>query len=253
MKASSRFLCSTLICITSATSAGAAVLVDDFSDLTLTEYTQTRVLDNLASEVNISFSAASGALNTTYSGGNAAEQVVLLRDDYTLAIGQTLTVDVSQATTTSDLDFGIAVASTKTPTSIVNGGDTDTRDTMQWAAVYIRPNQNSVRSLSYDGAALVSGTGVLTADETAVAKLWIKRDSATSFSLGYTNTSDVSFTSKSVTLSSNVGNAIGFYADLRVNGGALGSLDNLSIVPEPSAAALAGLAALGLAFRRRRC
>jgi hypothetical protein len=233
--------------------ANAAVgLVDNFSDLTLTEYTQTRVLDNGASAANVSFSASTGALFASYSGTNAAEQVVLLRDDISLAVGETLTVDVSQAITTSEMDFGIAVAATKTPTSIVNGGDLDTRDTMQWASIYVRPNQNAVRSLSYNGTTLDSGTGILTAVENTVSKLWIKRDTSTSFILGYTNTSAVDFTSKTVTLSSSVGTAIGFYADLRANGGNLGGLDNLTIIPEPSSSMLGLLFGAGFLVRRRR-
>ncbi|MEO5917359.1 MAG: PEP-CTERM sorting domain-containing protein [Luteolibacter sp.] len=247
------FLLAVLGSLSNSLCRGATVLVDDFSDLTLTEYTQTRILDSTFANVNISFSASTGALGASYSGTpNAAEQVVILRDDYTLGVGETLTVDVSQATSTSDLDLGIVVATTKSPTA-VSSLDLDTRDTMQWASVYIRPNQNAVRSLSYDGTTLVSGTGVLTADETTVAKLWIKRDSANTFSLGYINTSATSFTSKTVTMgSSSVGAAIGFYADLRVAGGTLGTLDNLTIIPEPSTAILAGLTAIGLGFRRKR-
>ena len=246
------FFASSIGAATLMTAQAAVGLVDNFSDLTLTEYTQTRVLDNGAATANVTFSASTGVLFASYAGTNAAEQVVLLRDDISLAVGETLTVDVSQAITTSEMDFGIAVAATKTPTSIVNGGDLDTRDTMQWASIYVRPNQNAVRSLSYNGTTLDSGTGILTAVENTVAKLWIKRDTSTSFILGYTNTSAVDFTSKTVTLSSSVGTAIGFYADLRANGGNLGGLDNLTIIPEPSSSMLGLLFGAGFIVRRRR-
>lgn len=238
---------------TTCPACAAVVVVDDFNDLSLSEYTLTRVLDNAAAAANISFSSSTGALVASYSGGtNAPEQVVFLRNDYSLGVGELLTVDVAQAISLSEMDFGIMVASTKTPTPIVNGGDTDTRDTMQWAAIYVRPSQNAVRSLSYNGIAGDSGTGVLSAVENTVAKLWIRRDNSTNFTLGYINTSAVSFTSKTVTLSSSVGNAIGFYADLRANGGTLGGLDNLTIVPEPSSSMLGLLFGAGVVLRRCR-
>lgn len=233
--------------ITGAVSA----LADDFSDATLSKYSQTWVLDNGIAETNVSLSASTGALVSTYGGTiNQAELVVLLRDDYALVVGETVTVDVSLATSTSTSDFGIAVAITKTPTS-VTVGNLDTRKTFNWAAIYIRPNQNAVRSLSNVGTTLDSGTGGLEADETTVAKLWIKRINATDFSLGYIGTSNASLPSKTVTMTTDVGTAIGFYADLRAVGDTLGLLDNLTIVPERSATALGGFATLGLALRRR--
>ena len=235
-------------------SSQAATLVDSFSDVPLTEYTQTRILDNGAATANVSFSAPSGALFASYAGSpNAPEQVVLLRNDFSLSIGQTLIVDVAQSTTTAQMDFGIAVSNTLTPTSIVNGGDTDTRDTFAFAAIYVRPSGNNIRSTFSNTATPVTANGVLVADETTVSKLWITRNTATEFALGYTDTSNVAFTSQTVnfTSSSSVGSAIGFYADLRAAGGTLGSLDNLMIVPEPSTALLGGLSLLGLLRRRR--
>lgn len=247
------FCASSFVAATACSSNAAVVVVDNFNDLSLSEYTLTRVLDNAAAAANISFSSSTGSLVASYTGGtNAAEQVVLLRNDHSLGVGELLTVDVAQAISLSEMDFGIAVASTKTPTPIVNGGDIDTRDTMQWAAIYVRPTQNAVRSLSYNGIGGDSSTGVLTAVENTVAKLWIRRDTSTEFTLGYINTSNVSFTSKTVTLSSSVGNAIGFYADLRANGGTLGGLDNLTIVPEPSSSMLALFFGTSLMLRRRR-
>ena len=239
--------------IASALTATAATVVDTFTGALSPAYTLTRVLDNGVAQANISFSTTGDALRATYTGATAAaEQVVLLRNDYSLAVGQTLTVDVSQAVSTSEMDIGIAVSSTVAPT-VASVSDTDTRNTAHWAAVYLRPNQNAVRTLTQQlGGALVSNVGVLGTDETLVSKLWIKRNTATSFSLGYINTSAVSFESQTITMDSSVGAAIGIYADLRAIGGTLGTLDNLTIIPEPSAAALAGFAALGLAFRRRR-
>jgi hypothetical protein len=236
----------------------SAVVIDDFGTPGLSEYTLTRVLDNGFAESNISFSDSSGSLVASYTTGgtplNQAEQVFFLRNDYSLSVGQTLKVDVSFAAQTSQMDFGIAVANAA-PTS-VSIGDTDTRDLFKWAAVYVRPSQDAVRSGSYD-AALDTGTGVLSAVETAVTGLYITRVSASTFDLGYFNASNSPILSKTVTFgsSSSVGTLIGFYGDLRASGGTLGSLDNLQIIPEPSSCAmLAGLLTLGVATlgRRRR-
>lgn len=245
--------------IASAVTASAAtVVVDDFSGALSSQYVQTRVLDNGIAEANISFSTSGGALRSSYATSttlNQAEQVVLLRDDYSLAVGEMLTVDVSMAGVSSQYDFGIVVANTETPTA-ATVGNTDTRKTMQFAVSMIRPSDNSVRSFYYDGSlptSLGSNDAVLTADENTVAKLWIKRNTSSSISMGYTNNLGADFTSRTVTsFGSGVGTAIGFYTDLRTNGATFGTFDNLTIVPEPSSAALAGLAALGLMFRRRR-
>lgn len=241
--------------IASAIPARAATVVDTFTGTLSSQYTLTRVLDN-ASGANVSFSTTGGALRASYSGlTNAAEQVLLLRNDFTLAVGNTLTVDVSQATSTSQMDFGIAVATTKSPTGVITTGDS--RSTFDWTAIYVRPNENSVRNLSVTGSptrTLTSASGILSGvDETTVKTLWIKRDSTDVFSLGYISSSNVSVTARTVTLSGfGATPAFGFYADLRANGGTLGTLDNLTLVPEPSSAALGGLAVLTLVFRRKR-
>lgn len=233
-----------------------AQLIDSFSGVGLGAYTLTRILDNGVAEANVSFSDASGALVASYAGTiNQAEQVVFLRNDFSLAVGNRLLVDVLFPTQTSDLDFGIAVSATATPNSVANPTLTDTRSTFNWTAVYARPNQNAVRSASSINGTLVTATGVLTADETTVGQLFIERNSSTLFTLGYFDTSAVRHDSRTVTFTtSDVGTAIGFYGDLRAVGGTLGSLDNLrmELIPEPSTAALAGLGLLALIARRLR-
>lgn len=231
-----------------------AVVIDNFGDADLSEYTLTRILDNGAAESNVSFSQSSGNIVASYTGTvSQAEQVLFLRSDVSLGVGYTLQVDVSFATQASQMDFGIAVANVA-PTSIVNGVDTDTRDTLKWAAVYVRPSQDTVRNTTFD-TALVSATGILPTAETLVKSLYIRRSGASTFDLGYINTSDVDVPVRSISFASSasVGTLLGFYADLRTVGGTLSSLDNLSVVPEPSSfAALAGGLVLGAAALRRR-
>ena len=231
-----------------------AQLIDDFSTVGLSEYTLTRVLDNGVAEANVSLSDASGALIASYTGTvSQPEQLVFLRSDFSLGIGYKLLVDVLFPTQTAQMDFGIAVSATATPTGVSNPTPTDTRNTFDWAAVYVRPSQNAVRNTSSINGTVTTGSGVLAADETTVKQLFIERTSATDFVLGYIDTSNTVFTNRTISFTANnVGTAVGFYADLRVVGESLGSLDNLQIVPEPSTFALAGLGALALAFRLRR-
>lgn len=233
-----------------------AQLIDDFSVVGLSEYTQTRILDNGVAEANVSFSDASGKLSAVYAGTlSQAEQLLLLRNDFSLGIGYRLLVDVSFLTQSSQMDFGIAVSATATPGGVVNPTPTDTRLSFNWAAVYVRPSQNSVRATSSINGTLVSATGVLGVDETLVGQLFIERNSATDFTLGYYDIGGVRVDSRTaIFTTSDVGTAIGFYGDLRAIGGTLGELDNLRIVPipEPATTALLGLGALACLFRVRR-
>lgn len=228
-----------------------AQLIDDFSTAGLGEYTQTRILDNAISEANIAFSDATGSLGAAYGGTlNAAEQVVFLRTDYSLTVGNTLWVDVLFPTQASQMDFGIAVSATASPSS-----GADTRGTFNWAGVYVRPSQNAVRCTSSINGTVTTSAGVLTADETTVSKLFIQRVTSTQFILGYVNASAVSFTNATLNFTAtDVGTAIGFYADLRATTDTLGMLDNLTIspIPEPSTLALCGMGFLGMIAVMRR-
>jgi hypothetical protein len=238
----------------SAALAGPIGVVDDFNSPGLGEYTLTRVLDNGVAESNVSFSDTSGALVASYGGTiNQPEQVLFLRNDATLGVGEKLVVDVAQAVSTSQMDFGIAVSATATPTGVSNPTPTDTRGLTNWLAVYVRPSQDSVRVTSSISGTVVTATGVLGSVETAVSKLFIERLSTTSFAVGYINTSAVSFTNTTVNFTAtDVGSAIGFYGDLRAAGGVLGGLDNLRIIPEPTAGLLALIGIGGLVSLRKR-
>jgi hypothetical protein len=249
-----RFLLLTTATLAVSAQAG---IIDDFSVPGLSEYTQTAVLDNGIAESNVTFSDASGSLVASYGGTvSQPEQVLLLRNDFSLPIGSFLMADVAFPVQTSQMDFGIAISSTATPTGVA-GATTDTRATFNWAAVYVRPSQDAVRNTSSINGTLVSGTGVATAVETTVSSLYIERVSATDFTLGYYDTGSVRHDIRSITFTAtDVGTAVGFYGDLRAVGGSLGSLDNLRTVPVPEPASLGLLAvgggALALLARRRR-
>ena len=234
------------------TGSANAVVIDAFSDNSLSEYTSTRVLDNGVASTDISFSSASGALVSTYGTGTAAaEQVLLLRGDQSLAVGETLTIDTAFSATGTQMDFGLAIAGAASVTS-ASAGDTDTRDLTNFLAVYLRPSQDAVRVTSSNNGVVTTASGVLGTLETLVSQLYISRVTATQFTVGYIDTSAVSHDALTVNFTAtDLGSQIGFYADLRAPSTSLGSLDNLAIVPEPSAALLGGIGLLALMRRRR--
>src|SRR5262245_25888702 len=98
---------------TSSALAGPIGLVDDFSDTSLAEYTQTAVLDNNTVR-GVNFASPAGALQSS-NIDTTPEQVLLLRGDRTLGVGETLRLDASIAQQAVFGDIGIAVGSTATP------------------------------------------------------------------------------------------------------------------------------------------
>lgn len=232
--------------------SASAVVIDTFSDGSLSEYTSTRVLDNSVATANVSFSSSTGSLVSTYDAGTAAaEQVLLMRNDFSLAVGQTLTIDTAFATTGTQMDFGLAIAGAASITS-ASAGDTDTRDLNNFLAIYVRPSQDAIRVTSSNNGVVTTSAGVLATAETLVAQLFISRVTATQFTVGYIDTSAVSHDSLTLNFTAtDLGSTLGFYSDMRTASTSLGSLDNLSIVPEPSAALLGGLGLFALLRRRR--
>ncbi len=215
----------------SAAIAGPLALIDDFSDTDLSEYTQTLVLDqNPTSDIH--FTSPAGALQVTKSAGTEAEQVLLLRDDFSLGIDEILRVDLNYVGTTR-ADVGIAVAASKTPTPLIyNAGLGGTQETRQdYAAVYVQADANNLKGIYIDGTTVgpslfAGGFGTLGAGD--VLGLYIRRDSLNDFALGYTTAAgDTDFATQSLG-NSNIGNAVGFFGDVR-SVTTFGDLDNLRI------------------------
>jgi hypothetical protein len=243
--------------ITMACSMGVvaqAQLIDDFSG-SLTAYTLSKVLDNNTAS-QISFSDSSGALQATYAatGTAAAEQVLFLRSDYSLGVGYMLMADVNW-TLTGSQDFGIALATTATPFALGDGFGGDVRTNYILAA--IRSTSDHMIGTGIDGAnghtsfaidPQVQGTGNPT------VTLGIARTSATSFDIYYNQGAGLTFLRTLTTTDPTIGNAVGFYADMRT-AGTIGTLDNLRIelIPEPTTMTLCGLGGfLGLVGWMRR-
>jgi hypothetical protein len=220
------------------TSAPVTTLIDDFGDMDVAEYDQTIVNDGNAGTPNVAFSASGGALAARYEGAPTHEQVLLLRDDVSLAVGQTLLADVAMGTTTQQFDLGIAISADATPAG-ASGGAPDTRATFDWASIAVRPDQNGIRvNRSVDGVVDTTTGAQGGVAETTVAGLYITRISANQFQVGYTDSGLVSHDAAVINFGDGaVAGSIGFYTDLRFEG-ALGNLDNLRIVGANGAAAV---------------
>lgn len=207
-----------------------SLLIDDFEDIGLTEYIKTVVLDQNVGHTAV-FQSPSGTLQLTGSA-NGVEQLVLLRDDYALDIGQILVIDLAWATVARN-DIGIAVGATKTPNGIAPTATGDVRQ--DYIAVYVQADNTNLKGLYVNGTTPGSTiyAGGLPADpKIHVTGLYIRRDSATDFALGFIvdGTTYTDFTTGTIT-NTNIGNAIGFFGDFR-NVTTYGDLDNLRLESE---------------------
>jgi hypothetical protein len=244
---------SVLIMACSIGVAAQAQLIDDFSG-SLTAYTLSKVLDNNTVS-QISFSDASGALQANYgsTGTAAAEQVLFLRGDYSLSVGYMLRADVNY-TLAGSQDLGIALATTATPFSLGDGVGGDVRTNYILAA--IRSTANHVIGTGIDGASGHTGFAIDPQEQAGgtTIGLYIARTSATTFDIGYNKGAGDVFLRTLTVTDSTIGNAVGFYADMRT-AGTIGTLDNLRIdlIPEPTTMAFCGLGGfLGLIVWLRR-
>lgn len=212
------------------TLSSSTVVIDDFDDMDLSEYAQTIVNDQGFAFSNVEFSAAAQSLEATFSGFPSYEQVLLLRDDVALNVGDKLAVDVFIGTTSQPLDLGLAVSATAAPTAASND-ELDSRASFDWTSISVRPNQDGIRvNRSIDGTVSTTIDALGGVPESSVTTLYIERNSLTQFTVGYSNTieNDVSLVTFTA---ADVGTALGFYADLRANG-SLGTFDNLRIISD---------------------
>jgi hypothetical protein len=253
------------ISVSSAALGGPIGLIDDFSDTSLSEYTLTKVLDQNAGTSNVSFSSPSGALQSASAGTTGAEQVLFLRDDVSLGVGEKLVADVSGNNANWDRDLGIAVGYTKSPTGLGDPAAGDVRTS--YVEVSYRANSQVV-SFARNGATnLTSGqefSGTTYGGQSFsgyVDQIYIARLTANTFEVGWVDggvqhvltNNGAAFSPYTITDTNVPGAAVGFYTDMRADLAASPvQLDNLRIELIPEPASLGALALAGLVQRRRR-
>ena len=232
----------TAVCL--AATVSQAQLIDDFSG-DLSAYTATRILNNANHnpvntytwEIN-----GGGALQINTSAYVGIEQFALTRTDYPLAVGYELIADYSYGNLNSQ-DIGLYVGAGH-PTVDVRA---------DYVNVYVR-NNGELYSRGFNGLTEF-GLSALNGVNTPVNidTLFIARTAVDTYDLGYYNGATRTVMVTRTVANTAIGNAIGFYADVR-GAGIRGDMDNLAIqaIPEPAAAALAGLGLLVLGRLRRR-
>ncbi len=191
-------------------------LVDDFSAGSLSSYIETRVLDQ-GSVDNVSFVSAGGTLRSVSTGTDGAEQTLLLRSDYGLAVGKELQVDANLVAA-NDRDLGIMVAATDAP------GEFNRSD---YAFVALTDAANRVKVRGFDGTTSLD----LVIDSSPAVKdtLFIARIDENTFELGYYVGQQRSVLVTRTLANADIGSAIGFYSDQRASG-TINGLDNLRII-----------------------
>jgi PEP-CTERM motif len=233
---------------------------DSLNGTSLANYTWTP-LNNAgsgSSGTTISFADSSGnglEVDVANQAGTAVQGVYFNNTGAYLPIGDMLVASVDWQTTALE-DFGICVGSSSSLTPA--NGDVDARSQTQYVFAALRSSNNHVTSSGYDGSA--GGLGLLQyqGGGPAVVSLAIERATASTFNIYYDQGSGMTLLgTQSFTTSANVGDAIGFYTDVRANGTpAMGYLANLQVVesvPEPTTFAFFGLSGLlGLVARMRR-
>jgi hypothetical protein len=242
---------------------GQSTIVDTLNGTSLSPYTLTPVLYSGTSPdtTAISFSDSSGGLQATASTYNNIEQALFLRSDYSLTVGETLEVTIPSWVGSSQ-DFGLCVASTATPPAVsttYSGGSTSTRNDLSYGYIGLRAGGNHLVASGFDGSTGITTVQNQPGGTQVPTTLFITETALNSFTFGAiasnisTNGGMIDLMNYTFVNNSGVGNAIGFYVDMR-SANTIGSMDNLTItvIPEPSTLALCGVGLAGMFTCLRR-
>jgi len=233
MKRTGSFLAAALLAALPAAAAPIG-LIDAFDDADLSDYTLTKILDQGSAD-NVVFSSPAGLLEATSVGADGAEQVLLLNNTgVSLDVGEELQIDNAITAATGN-DLGLAVGAT--PTAGVREN-------------YLFISFRSATQLNTRGFLGASEIGQVQAFGVNADTLFIARTAADTFELGYYDGASRNIVRTETGADPSIGDNVGFYADLRADGASFSGLDNLRIVPEPTAALLAALTLAGAATRR---
>ncbi len=220
--------------------AAPAALVDDFtSDSLDPAWVEVYLLSR--GQNGYTYDTTTNDNELTITGDNSnAEQWGLLRDDFSLQVGQKLVVDlVGMTDAGTEFNAGIMIH-TSTGVGLDDISGASPSNTLQDRLGYLTMSwrSNGTDALCEYFNSQNSGTQLKadTGGERPV-KLWIIRESADTYTAGWTMADgiDRTFGGMPVTVNAAPGAAVGFYTDMRTAGSAV--FDNLKIVPVPMATA----------------
>jgi len=229
-------------------------MVDDFTSDTLDPaWTEVYLLSRGQTGYTYSTTTNNDQMRITGYNSNA-EQWGLLRDDWSLDVGETLQVDIVSTTMGSNqyTQAGIMLH-TGTDVGLTDLTGASPTNTLQNKVGYInvtwRPNRKGVYTEHWTTLNVSGGTasGGITG---TLAQLWIRRDTIDTYSTGYVDSAGSHTLFDRVT-KVHQPSTIGFYHDMRVSGEYI-VYDNLKIVPEPATLVLLGFGAMTLTFRKLR-
>ena len=206
-----------LVCVMAV--AAQAVLIDDFEDGNLDEYTSTVILDaNGGSSNTAAWQIAGGALQLNTTGYDGIEQYAMIYNGLSLPVGAEVQVDISR--TADSQDIGLYVGGTTPQTGV----------RQDYVAMYQR-NTGEVFSRGFDGTTEYPLAGIWA--DTPLGTLFIARIEANTYEAGYYAEGVRNVLVTRTPTVPNDGDVVGFYADVRATG-VNGNLDNLIVVTNPS-------------------
>ena len=173
------------------------------------------------------------------SGGGAGQEFYLSSEFDTLAAGHRISVDLTSSPTVNNEQFGLALTNTTAPGSVQ----------VIWAWRHADDLQLTIR----DG---LGGASSNLIDTTAFPDTLFIDRTGTGWSFGSISSSVETVHFNNITAAGGTsitvdGSVLGFFSDMRSTSTDK-EISNLTIVPEPTSAALLGLGCLAMIFRRRR-
>lgn len=229
------------------TSMASAAVVTNFSN-----FSESGNLLTGSNDRQQTFTPTGGSVTVTTAtseNNNIAGQETYMSDEFpTLTTGYRITLDLTSANFANSSDvIALAVASTETPGTRNNLLVWGWRTTTMYATVFDGGTGNRFQQLAYPGGERPDSVFI---ERTATGWNLGSIEGVTE-TLFFTNIS--TFDSNPPTSTINItadGTAFGLWSDMR-NNASTWTVNNLTVVPEPSTALLGGLGAL-LLLRRRR-